>query len=115
MSHRAAVDDGRVGHLRPPASVPRDTRPYLRWRVLHFGELSCNLWDPRPTRTRRCGDEFVIPPAAHVAHTKGTMSLTGIVVAGTVGSWLGASVMYWASRLLGRPLPDITAIPFHAL
>ena len=48
--------------------------------------------------------EFVIPPAAHLAHTKGTMSLTGIVVAGTLGSWLGASVMYWASRLLGRPL-----------
>jgi membrane protein DedA with SNARE-associated domain len=48
--------------------------------------------------------EFVIPPAAHLAHTKGTMSLTGIVIAGTIGSWVGASVMYWASRLLGRPL-----------
>jgi membrane protein DedA with SNARE-associated domain len=48
--------------------------------------------------------EFVIPPAAHLAHTNGRMSLTGVVVAGTVGSWVGASVMYWASRLLGRPL-----------
>jgi membrane protein DedA with SNARE-associated domain len=48
--------------------------------------------------------EVVIPPAAYLAHSKGTFSLTGIVVAGTVGSWVGASVMYWASYLLGRPL-----------
>jgi membrane protein DedA with SNARE-associated domain len=48
--------------------------------------------------------EFVIPPAAYLAHANGKMSLTGIVVAGTIGSWVGASVMYWASRLLGRPL-----------
>jgi membrane protein DedA with SNARE-associated domain len=48
--------------------------------------------------------EFVIPPAAYVAHAHGHMSLTGIVVAGTLGSWAGASVMYWAARLLGRPL-----------
>jgi membrane protein DedA with SNARE-associated domain len=48
--------------------------------------------------------EFVIPPAAHLAYTHGRMSLTGVVVAGTLGSWVGASVMYWGSRLLGRPL-----------
>ena len=48
--------------------------------------------------------ELVIPPAAHLAHTKGNLSMTGIVVAGTIGSWLGATVMYWASRLAGRPL-----------
>ena len=48
--------------------------------------------------------ELVIPPAAHLAHTKGNLSMTGIVVAGTIGSWLGATAMYWASRLAGRPL-----------
>ena len=48
--------------------------------------------------------EFVIPPAAHLAHSRGEMSLVGVVVAGTIGSWVGAAVMYWASRLLGRPL-----------
>jgi len=48
--------------------------------------------------------EFVIPPAAHLAHSRGIMSVTGVVIAGTLGSWVGASVMYWASRLLGRPL-----------
>ncbi len=48
--------------------------------------------------------ELVIPPAAHLAHTKGNLSLAGIVVAGTIGSWLGATAMYWAARLAGRPL-----------
>ncbi|WP_415907903.1 DedA family protein [Oleiharenicola sp. Vm1] len=48
--------------------------------------------------------ELIIPPAAYLAHTKGGMSLTGIVIAGTIGSWLGATAMYWASRWAGRPL-----------
>ena len=48
--------------------------------------------------------EVIIPPAAYLAHTQGQMSLLGIILAGTAGSWVGAAVMYWASRLLGRPL-----------
>ena len=48
--------------------------------------------------------ELVIPPAAHLAQTKGNLSMAGIVVAGTIGSWLGATAMYWAARLAGRPL-----------
>ncbi|HEY2679556.1 MAG TPA: hypothetical protein VGI65_21495, partial [Steroidobacteraceae bacterium] len=48
--------------------------------------------------------EVIIPPAAYLAHTQGQMSLVGIVIAGTLGSWVGASLMYWAARGLGRPL-----------
>jgi membrane protein DedA with SNARE-associated domain len=48
--------------------------------------------------------ELIIPPAAHLAYTKGDMSLLGVVLAGTFGSWLGATTMYWASRWAGRPL-----------
>src|ERR1043165_3980667 len=49
--------------------------------------------------------EFVIPPAAHLAHTgKIPLTLWGIVLAGAVGSWLGATAMYWAARIAGRPL-----------
>jgi len=49
--------------------------------------------------------EFVIPPAAHLAYTgQIPLSLTGIVIAGAVGSWLGATIMYWAARWAGRPL-----------
>jgi len=47
----------------------------------------------------------VIPPAAHWAHTgQIPLSLWGIVLAGTLGSWFSATLMYWASRLAGRPL-----------
>lgn len=49
--------------------------------------------------------ELVIPPAAHLAHTgQVPLSLWGIVIAGALGSWLGATAMYWAARLGGRPL-----------
>jgi membrane protein DedA with SNARE-associated domain len=49
--------------------------------------------------------EVIIPPAAHLAYTgQIPLSLWGIVVAGTVGSWLGATFMYWVSRWAGRPL-----------
>jgi len=49
--------------------------------------------------------EVVIPPAAHLAHTgQIPLSLAGIVIAGTIGSWIGATAMYWAARFAGRPL-----------
>jgi membrane protein DedA with SNARE-associated domain len=48
--------------------------------------------------------EMVIPPAAYLAVTTGRMTLPGLVLAGAFGSWVGASVMYVAARLLGRPL-----------
>jgi len=48
--------------------------------------------------------ETIIPPAAYLAHTQGGMSLIGVILAGTAGSWVGASLMYWAARLLGRPV-----------
>jgi len=48
--------------------------------------------------------ELIIPPAAdYVHHHPGKLTYTGIVIAGTLGSWAGASLMYWISRLLGRP------------
>lgn len=59
--------------------------------------------------------EVVIPPAAHLAwsgdglkflgyHFTGWSAQIGLVVAGAIGSWLGATVMYGMSRLAGRPL-----------
>src|SRR2546423_8727969 len=49
--------------------------------------------------------ELVIPPAAHWAHTNQVpLGIVGIVIAGTLGSWLGATAMYWVSRWAGRPL-----------
>jgi membrane protein DedA with SNARE-associated domain len=49
--------------------------------------------------------EIVIPPAAHLAATgQIPLSLWGIVLAGTIGSWVGATLMYWTARIAGRPL-----------
>src|SRR5437667_9458048 len=48
--------------------------------------------------------EVVIPPAAHLAHSTHKFSIAGIIIAGTIGSWIGATVMYWLARLGGRPL-----------
>lgn len=47
--------------------------------------------------------EVVIPPAAYWA-AQGRYSLFGVVIAGTLGSYLGAAATYWAARWLGRPL-----------
>lgn len=47
--------------------------------------------------------ETIIPPAAYLAHTQGHFSFVGIVLAATAGSWVGASIMYWGARALGRP------------
>ncbi|HUA69199.1 MAG TPA: DedA family protein [Candidatus Saccharimonadales bacterium] len=58
--------------------------------------------------------EAILPPAAYLAgsqglnlfnlHLAGLPAEIGLVVAGTLGSWLGATIMYWLSRLAGRPL-----------
>jgi len=47
--------------------------------------------------------EAVIPPAAFLA-AQGKLSFPGVVIAGTIGSYLGAALMYWASSVGGRPL-----------
>lgn len=50
--------------------------------------------------------EFIIPPAAHLAYTgqNPSLSIVSIIIAGTLGSWIGAAIMYWAARVAGRPL-----------
>ncbi len=48
--------------------------------------------------------EVIIPPAAYLAHTQGELSWWGVVLAGTLGSWAGATLMYGGARWLGRPL-----------
>jgi membrane protein DedA with SNARE-associated domain len=45
--------------------------------------------------------EFVIPPAAWLA-SQGKMNLVAIIIAGTLGSMLGATINYYLSLWLGR-------------
>lgn len=47
--------------------------------------------------------EIVIPPAAYWA-SQGRYSMAGVVLAGTLGSYIGATTMYWVARWVGRPL-----------
>ena len=59
--------------------------------------------------------EIIIPPAAFKAWSGDGLVLFGtryggwtaqiiLVVAGAVGSWVGAALMYWLARAVGRPL-----------
>jgi membrane protein DedA with SNARE-associated domain len=49
--------------------------------------------------------ESIIPLAASWSHSgKISVGLPAIVIAGALGSWLGATIVYWLSRLAGRPL-----------
>jgi len=47
--------------------------------------------------------EVVIPPAAFLA-AQGQLSFSGVIIAGTIGCYLGAAAMYWLSLLVGRPI-----------
>ena len=49
--------------------------------------------------------EIVIPPAAYWA-AQGKLSLTGVIIAATAGSWTGSAISYWIAWKLGRPLVE---------
>lgn len=47
--------------------------------------------------------EVVMPPAAFWA-AQGKMSFSGVILAGTAGSYFGSLVSYWVSRWIGEPV-----------
>src|SRR5438128_12165408 len=47
--------------------------------------------------------EVVIPPAAFLA-AQGKLNFAGVILAGTLGAYLGAAAMYWISLWLGQPI-----------
>jgi membrane protein DedA with SNARE-associated domain len=47
--------------------------------------------------------EVVMPPAAFWA-AQGKMTFVGVILAGTVGSYIGSAISYWVSRWVGAPL-----------
>lgn len=48
--------------------------------------------------------EVVIPPAAILASAGNGMTLPGVILAGTFGSWLGSAITYWIALAVGRPI-----------
>lgn len=71
--------------------------------VLHWGYLGIILLMAMESSIFPVPSEVVIPPAAFLA-AQGHLSFAGVVIAGTVGSYLGSAITYWISRAVGRPL-----------
>jgi membrane protein DedA with SNARE-associated domain len=70
--------------------------------VLHGGYWGIILLMAMESSILPVPSEIVIPPAAFLA-ARGDLSFAGVIIAGTLGSYLGAAIMYWISRLVGRP------------
>ena len=47
--------------------------------------------------------EVVVPPAAILAASGSNMTFWGVVLAGTVGSYIGSVIMYYTAMWAGRP------------
>jgi membrane protein DedA with SNARE-associated domain len=75
---------------------------WLNW-VLTGGYLGIIILMAMESSIFPVPSEIVIPPAAFLA-AQGRLSLAGVIIAGTVGSYLGSAITYWVSRLVGRPL-----------
>ena len=71
--------------------------------VLNWGYLGIILLMAMESSIFPVPSEVVIPPAAFLA-AQGHLNFTGVVVAGTVGSYLGSAITYWVARALGRPI-----------
>ena len=71
--------------------------------VQHWGYLGIIVLMAMESSIFPVPSEVVIPPAAFLA-AQGHLDFTGVVLAGTFGSYLGAAITYWVSRALGRPL-----------
>ncbi|MBA3272801.1 MAG: DedA family protein [Chthoniobacterales bacterium] len=75
---------------------------WFSW-VLNWGYVGIIILMAMESSIFPVPSEVVIPPAAFLA-AQGHLSFTGVVIAGTVGSYLGSAITYWVSRAVGRPL-----------
>ena len=100
------------------ASFPLQSRALkaiISWYAAHLVSLGCPLillMMAMESTVLPVPSELVIPPAAHLAYTQGIWpfaaggyaGVVAIIIVGTLGSWLGATIMYWAARVGGPPL-----------
>ncbi len=71
--------------------------------VLHGGYWGIILLMAMESSVIPVPSEVVIPPAAFLA-AEGHLSFAGVILAGTLGSYLGSAISYWISLLVGRPV-----------
>jgi membrane protein DedA with SNARE-associated domain len=73
---------------------------WFRW-VLDGGYVGIIVLMAMESSVIPVPSEIVIPPAAFLA-ARGDLSFAGVILAGTLGSYLGAAISYWISLWLGR-------------
>src|SRR6478736_810473 len=71
--------------------------------VEHWGYLGVFVLMAMESSIIPVPSEIVMPPAAFWA-AQGKMSLTGVIVAGTAGSYFGSIASYLVCAWIGRPL-----------
>ena len=76
---------------------------WLGW-VEHWGYLGVIILMAMESSIFPVPSEVVIPPAAILAGADGGMTISGVILAGTFGSWLGSAITYWVALAIGRPL-----------
>jgi membrane protein DedA with SNARE-associated domain len=71
--------------------------------VLHGGYWGIILLMAMESSIIPIPSEIIIPPAAFLA-ARGDLNLAGVILAGTLGSYLGAAFGYWICLVIGRPV-----------
>lgn len=77
---------------------------FFRWFVGHANYWFIFLFMVIESSFIPFPSEVVVPPAAYLAYTKGDMNIAGVVLAATAGALVGATVNYFLSMWIGRPL-----------
>ncbi|HSP33062.1 MAG TPA: DedA family protein, partial [Thermoanaerobaculia bacterium] len=75
---------------------------WMQW-ILDWGYIGILLMMAFESTALPIPAEVVIPPAAYWA-SQGRFSLAGVIVAATLGSWIGSAFSYWIAWKLGRPI-----------
>ncbi len=75
---------------------------WFNW-VLHGGYWGIIVLMAMESSIFPVPSEVVIPPAAFLA-AQGHLSFSGVIIAGTVGSYLGSAITYWIALWVGRPV-----------
>ena len=71
--------------------------------VDHWGYVGVFLLMALESTVFPIPSEIIVPPAAYLA-TQGRMSMIGVILAATLGSWFGAGLSYLVARRICRPL-----------
>lgn len=77
-------------------------RIWFGW-VEHWGYAGVFLLMAMESTIIPVPSEIVMPPAAFWA-AQGRMSFEGVILAGTLGSYVGSVINYWVSQWVGLPL-----------